>query len=137
MYSSISAGLQKVNSGPPPLSKQKSILENCGVVGSPENERIDQKSRLKRGKNPFKKRVTLGCIPSRLTDTKTGGSMPGSPGAGAEAGARKMSVSMVPPSVTIQGCTPPSEQDSLDGEICKYFKEAIIYQFSLVCFLFV
>ena len=132
MYSSISAGLQKAHSGPPPLLKQKSILENCGVVVSPEqNERIEQKSRLKKGKNPFKKRVTLGCIPSRLTETDTGPSTPASPGPGLVTGARKLSVSMVPPAVTIQGCTPPSEHDSLDGEICKYFKEAIIIRFFL------
>ena len=132
MYSSISAGLQKAHSGPPPLLKQKSILENCGVVAaSPENERIEQKSRLKKGKNPFKKRVTLGCIPSRLTETDTGPSTPASPGLGLLTGARKLSVSMVPPAVTIQGCTPPSEHDSLDGEICKYFKEAIIIRFFL------
>ena len=123
MYSSISAGLQKLqSSGPPPLLKQKSILNSESIVpphttASPPDHDLDQKRRLTRGKNPFRKRVTLGCIPSRLTRVDSE-----SPTAPAPAPPH----TIVPPSVTIQGCTPPSEHDSLDGEICKYFKEAII-----------
>ena len=71
---------------------------------------------MKKGKNPFRKRVTLGSIPSRLTrvDSDTVGE--------SESSVRVRTSTMVPPSVTVQGCTPPSEQDSLDGELKKYFK---------------
>ena len=126
MYSSISQGLQKISQP----SKQKSILSESNAVGStPTDDELPPKGTLKNGKKPFKKRVTLGYIPSRQDSeegsnkqedtqsmgsdhwTTTGVSLPACSG------------SMVPPSVRIQGCTPPSEHDSLDGEICKYFKE--------------
>ena len=129
MYSSISQGLQKQHN-PPPLLKQKSILSEVNVPVSPDL--LEQKRRMMRGKNPFKKRVTLSCIPSRLTrvDSETPeNETPGESVGGGWGGAGVRTVSghnIVPPSVTIQGCTPPSEQDSIDGEICKYFKETII-----------
>ena len=87
---------------------------------------------IRNGKKPFKKRVTLGYIPSRLDrvdseegarhdDTVSMGSGHWSTSVGMSMGAAGSTI--VPPSVRIQGCTPPSEHDSLDGEICKYFKE--------------
>ena len=132
MYSSISTGLQKIHNAPPPLLKQKSILSetihvNVPNPASPEHELYQQKRRMMRGKNPFKKRVTLGCIPSRLTrvDSETPEAEDtGNVSTWSEAGVRTVSGhSIVPPSVTIQGCTPPSEQNSIDGELAKYFKE--------------
>ena len=66
---------------------------------------------LKKGKNPFRKRVTLGSIPARLTRMESESGREG-----------ERTVNIVPPAVTISGCTPPSEQDSVDGELEKYFK---------------
>ena len=67
MYSSISAGLQKLHNTPAPLLKQKSILQDSIQSNVPQSpDRDPDKRRMLRGKNPFKKRVTLGCIPSRL-----------------------------------------------------------------------
>ena len=161
LYSSISAGLHKLqnNNPPPPLLKQKSILQqdsmpsNVPDPSSPDHHDLpglEQKRRMLRGKNPFKKRVTLGCIPSRLTrvDSETpenedavsvGGQSSWALQAGGGPGVRNRTLSstMVPPSVTIQGCTPPSEHDSLDGEICKYFKETMIFLFPFILMIFI
>ena len=119
-YSSISTGLHKLPSGPSaPLLRQKSVLaceHQASVPASPDCDASDRRGMLKKGKNPFRKRVTLGSIPSRLTrvDSDTVGE--------SESSVRVRTSTMVPPSVTVQGCTPPSEQDSLDGELKKYFK---------------
>ena len=128
MYNSISTGLQKINSNPP-VTRQKSILvdPNQGSVpNSPIHETLQEKSiGQRKGKNPFKKRVTLGYIPSRLTrvNSETPENEDPTPvGCGSSWTVGGTQPLIVPPSVRIQGCTPPSEHDSLDGEICKYFK---------------
>ena len=120
MYSSVSAGLQSTSvppAQPPPLIKQKSILTGdhlASLPASPDSayDLLERRRVLKKGKNPFRKRVTLGSIPSRPEESR-----PSSPSV-----ARVVTSCMVPPSVTIQGCTPPSENHSLDGELAKYFK---------------
>ena len=134
MYSSISQGLQKLSQQQP--AKPRSILSDPATnhsVSSPvANEEIQVRGTIRNGKKPFKKRVTLGYIPSRLDrvdsdegtrndDTVSMGSGHWSTSVGMSMGAPGSTI--VPPSVRIQGCTPPSEHDSLDGEICKYFKE--------------
>jgi len=141
MYSSISQGLQKLTQQQP--NKPRSILTDPatnhsqyqqGSVSSPvTKDEIPLKGTIKNGKKPFKKRVTLGYIPSRLDrvdsdegtrndDTVSMGSGHWSTSIGMSMAAAAGST-IVPPSVRIQGCTPPSEHDSLDGEICKYFKD--------------
>ena len=118
IYSSISAGLQCLTGspapGPPPLIKQKSILagdpHQASLPASPDCDLLDRRRVTRKGKNPFRKRVTLGSIPSRAEEEP-----PCSPG-------RVRTSCMVAPSVTIQGCTPPSENHSEDGELAKYFK---------------
>lgn len=128
LYSSISTGLHKLNSNPP-ITKQKSILvdPNQGSApNSPIHETLQEKVLGQRkGKNPFKKRVTLGYIPSRLTrvNSEVGDNEDTmSVGCGSSWTVGDVQSTIVPPSVRIQGCTPPSEHDSIDGEICKYFK---------------
>ena len=128
LYSSISTGLHKLSSNPP-ITKQKSILvdPNQGSApNSPIHETLQEKVLGQRkGKNPFKKRVTLGYIPSRLTrvNSETADNEDTlSVGCVSSWTVGQVQSTIVPPSVRIQGCTPPSEHDSLDGEICKYFK---------------
>jgi hypothetical protein len=134
MYTSISQGLQKLTQP----SKPRSILADHHAQGSSvvssspiTCEEPPVKGTFKNGKKPFKKRVTLSYIPSRLDqvdsdegtkndDTTSLGSGHWSTSVGM---AMAVSSTIVPPSVRIQGCTPPSEHDSLDGEIQKYFKE--------------
>ena len=132
MYSSISQGLQKLAQQP---SKPRSILADhtqASVTTPPNSEDPPATgAAFRNGKKPFKKRVTLGYIPSRLdrvdSDEGTKNDDTVSMGSGHWSTTLGMtlasSTTIVPPSVRIQGCTPPSEHDSLDGEICKYFKE--------------
>ena len=129
MYNSISQGLQKLHQP----SKPKPILidqrgQGSGVTTSSlTNDELPLKGKLTNGKKPFKKRVTLGYIPTRLerADSEEGTPQDDtvSMGSGHWMTTGASCSTIVPPSVRIQGCTPPSEHDSLDGEICKYFKE--------------